>query len=83
MIRYFGLLIVSMSKHLGEAALALLIAITVGVLYVGTGLKLPVLQLILAIAVFQFGVASWRLYRTQKVSIATTGTFGLPWWGAP
>jgi hypothetical protein len=61
-----------MSKHLGEAALALLIALTVGVLFAGAGLDLPVLQLVLAIVVFQFGVASWRVYSTQRVSIATT-----------
>ena len=72
MIRYVGQLIVSMGRHLGEAALALLIAVTVGILYAGAGLSLPVLQLVLAIVVFQFGVASWRLYRTQQVSIATT-----------
>ncbi len=61
-----------MGKHLGEPALALLIAMTVGVLYVGAGLKLPLLPLVLAIVVFQFGVASWRLYRRQQISIATT-----------
>ena len=61
-----------MSKHPGEAALALLIALTVGVLCAGAGLNLPVLQLVLAIVVFQLGVASWRVYSTQRLSIATT-----------
>jgi len=71
-IRYSGQLLQSMSKHLGEAALALLIALTVGVLFAGAGLNLPVLPLVLAIVVFQLGVASWRVYHTQRVSIATT-----------
>jgi ABC-type nickel/cobalt efflux system permease component RcnA len=61
-----------MSKHLGEAALALLIALTFGVLFAGAGLNLPALQLVMAIIVFQLGVASWRVYYTQRVSIATT-----------
>src|ERR1700720_399484 len=67
-IRYSGQLLQSMSKHLGEAALALLIALTVGVLFAGAGLNLPVLPLVLAIVVFQLGVASWRVYHTQRVS---------------
>jgi len=71
-IRYSGQLLQSMSKHLGEAALALLIAITVGVLFAGAGLNLPVLPLVLAIVVFQLGVASWRVYSTQRLSITTT-----------
>lgn len=71
-MRYAGQLFTSMGKHLGEAALVLLIATTVGVLYVGAGLKLPVLQLVLAMIVFQFAIASWRLFRTQQISIATT-----------
>ena len=72
MIRYLTQLITSMAKHLGEPALAILIAATVGVLYFASGLKLPVLSLVMAVVVFQFGVASWRLYRAQQVSIATT-----------
>jgi hypothetical protein len=55
-----------------EAAFALLIAVTVGVLFARAGLKLPVLPLVLAIVVFQLSVASWRVYHTQRVSIATT-----------
>jgi len=70
-IRYIVQLMTLMGKQLGETALALLIAVTVGVLLSGAGLNVPVLQLVLAIVVFQFGVASWRLYRTQQVSIAT------------
>jgi len=71
-IRYFGQLAVSMSRHLEEAALALLIAVTVGILYAGAGWDIPVLQLVLAIAVLQFGLASWRLHRRQQVLVATT-----------
>ncbi|HLJ74913.1 MAG TPA: hypothetical protein VKU62_10035 [Thermoanaerobaculia bacterium] len=72
MIGYMGQLIISMGRHLEEAALVLLVAVTVGAFYVRAGMSPPVLQLVLAIVVFQFGVASWRLYRTQQVSIATT-----------
>ncbi len=60
-----------MGKHLGEPALALVVIMTIWVMYVGTGAKLPLLPLIVGIIVFQFGVASWRLYRRQQVSIAT------------
>ncbi|HEY8133435.1 MAG TPA: hypothetical protein VII12_16285 [Thermoanaerobaculia bacterium] len=71
MIRYLGQLFASMGKHLGEPALALVIILSIWVMYVGTGAKLPVVSLILGIIVFQFGVASWRLYHRQQVSIAT------------
>lgn len=67
MIRYLGQLIISMRVHLGEAALAILIAVTVGAWYAGAGLNPPVLQLVLAIVVFQFAVASWRLFRGRQV----------------
>ena len=72
MIRYVIELLNSMSRHLGEAALAIIIATAVGAVYLETGLDFPVVQFVLAIFVFQFSVASWRLYRTQQVSIATT-----------
>jgi len=60
-----------MGKHLGEPALAILAVVTIGILYIGTGSRLPVLPLIVGIIVFQFSVASWRLYRRQQVSMAT------------
>ena len=41
MIRYVVQLTASMGRHLGEAALAVLIAATVGVLYLGAGLNPP------------------------------------------
>ena len=72
MIRYAAQLITSMGRHLGEALLALLIAVTAGILYAGAGWNVPVLQLVLAIVFFQFAAASWRIYRTQQISIATT-----------
>ena len=71
MIRYLGQLFASIGKHLGEPALALLVVATIGIMYIGTGSRLPVLPLIVGIIVFQFGVASWRLYRRQQVSMAT------------
>jgi hypothetical protein len=60
-----------MGKHLGEPALALVVVATIGIMYIGAGSRLPVLPLIVGIIVFQFGVASWRLYRRQQVSMAT------------
>ena len=72
MIRYVNQLLAAMGRHVGEVAVAILIAGTVGVLYDVAGLNVPVMQLVLAIVIFQFGVASWRLYRTQQVSLATT-----------
>jgi hypothetical protein len=71
LIRYASHLIVSMWQHIGEAALVILIAFTVAAFYVSAGLTPPVLQLVLAVVLFEFGIASWRLYRTQQVSIAT------------
>jgi len=71
-IDYAGQLMISMGRHLEEAALVLLIAVSVGAFYIGAALSPPVLQLVLAIVVFQFSVASWRLFRSQQVSIATT-----------
>ena len=72
MIRYVVQLFASMGRHAGEAALAILIAGTVAVSYLGAGLNPPALQLVLAVVVLEFSIASWRLYRTQQVSIATT-----------
>jgi hypothetical protein len=60
-----------MGKHLGEAALTLLVVLTISIMYIGAGSRLPVLPLIMGVIVFQFSVASWRLYRRQQVSIAT------------
>ncbi len=71
MIRYMGQLFVSMGKHLGEPALVLLIAVTISVMYVGAGLKPPLLPLLMAVILLQFVVASWRVYRTQQIVITT------------
>jgi hypothetical protein len=60
LIRYAGRLIFSMWQNLGEAALAGLIAITVAAFYVSAGLTPPVLQLVIAVVLFEIGMASWR-----------------------
>jgi hypothetical protein len=70
-IRYVSLLFASTGKHLGEPALVLLIAVTISVMYVGTGLKPPLLPLLMAMILLQFVVASWRVYRTQQIVITT------------
>ena len=71
MTRYLGQLFVSMGKHLGELALALVIVATISIMYTGNWSKLPLVPLIVGIIVFQFSVASWRVYRRQQVSLAT------------
>ena len=73
-IRYFGKLVASMGKHLGEPALALVVVASFSILYIGSASRLPLLSLIAGMIVFQFAMASWRLYRTQQISIAAKQT---------
>ena len=49
----------------------LMIAVTISVLYVGAGLKPPLLPLLVAMILLQFVVGSWRVYRTQQIVITT------------
>jgi hypothetical protein len=74
MIRYIGQLFRSMGEHLGEPALALVVVATISMLYIGSASRLPVLSLIVGMIAFQLTIASWRLYRTQQISIATKQT---------
>jgi len=56
-----------MWQHLGEAALAALIAVTIGAYYVSAGMTPPVVQLVLVVVFFELGIALWRcIARSQR-----------------
>lgn len=72
---YVRELLGSVRKHRLESVLALIFVITLAVLFLSTGGGLALvgslLPLLMAMILFQFVVASWRVYRTQQLGSTT------------
>ncbi len=65
----------SLGKHRVESVLALTLVVTLGAVFlsIGGGLTLAgaLLPLLITMILLQFVVASWRVYRTQRIVLTT------------